>query len=149
LTKRPDRHTGHVPPDGAQPAPWPTSRLVLLVEDEEPVRNYAAELLSALGLSVVSTVDGPDALGLYGQLRGELALVLLDLGLPGIDGAVVLAEINRDDAHVPTIVCSGSDPSELTRELAGQQVAGILQKPYGLRDLREVVEKALGTDSRA
>jgi CheY-like chemotaxis protein len=118
--------------------------LVLLAEDEEPVRRFTAALLAELGFTVAPATDGAEALEVFRSRRGELALILLDLTMPGMSGEDVLAALEREGAGVPVILCSGYDARELRARFAGRAVGGFLQKPYRLEELRTVVAAAVG-----
>src|SRR6266536_2606272 len=80
---------------------WRGHGLVLVVEDEDPVRRYAAGLLTELGFTVVGAADGSQAVDVFRQRQAELALVLLDLTLPGAGGEAVLTEIEAENPKVP------------------------------------------------
>lgn len=123
---------------------WRGHGLVLVVEDEDPVRRYAAGLLTELGFTVVGAADGSQAVDVFRQRQAELALVLLDLTLPGAGGEAVLAEIEAENPKVPVVVCSGRDAREVRRSFAGHNLAGVLPKPYGLEQMRAALRQATG-----
>jgi DNA-binding response OmpR family regulator len=126
---------------GKRAADWHGHGLVLLVEDEEPLRRYAARLLTELGFTVVGAADGAQALDVFRERGAELSLVLLDLTLPGLSGEAVLSEIQQ--AGVPVVLSSGADSLEVRRRFAGRGVAGFLAKPYGLDQLRTTLRDAV------
>ncbi len=124
-------------------ADWRGQGLVLVVEDEDPVRRYATGLLTELGFTVVGAADGTQALEIFRQRHHELALILLDLTLPGLTGEAVLAGIEDNDSKVPVVVCSGLDVRQVRRSFAGHHLAGVLPKPYGLDQMRTAVREAV------
>jgi two-component system, cell cycle sensor histidine kinase and response regulator CckA len=100
---------GTVPPDPKRTDDWRGGGLVLVVEDEVPVLRLTTALLTTLGFEVVAATDGPGAIEAYRRHRDELALILLDLTMPGMDGDAVLSELERDRTPIPIVLSSGSD----------------------------------------
>jgi CheY-like chemotaxis protein len=114
------------------PAEWRGHGLVLVVEDEDPLRRYAARLLADLGFTVVGAADGTEAVEVFRERGTELALVLLDVSLPGLSGEALLDQLTG----VPVVLCSGYDARTARRQFGEHHVAGYLAKPYGLDQLR-------------
>jgi two-component system cell cycle sensor histidine kinase/response regulator CckA len=119
---------------------WHGQGLVLLVEDEAPVRRYAARLLAELGFTVVGAADGAEAVAVFHERGAELALVLLDVSLPGPSGEELLDEIKG----VPVVLCSGYDARTARRRFGDHPVAGFLAKPYGLDQMRTALREVVG-----
>jgi CheY-like chemotaxis protein len=132
-----------VPPDTGQAGDWRGSGLVLVVEDEDPVLRFATGMLTTLGFNVVSATDGVGALEVFQRHRDELALVLLDLTMPGMDGEELLSELERGPGRVPIVVSSGHDIVDLGMRLNRDRLAGFLQKPYRLEEMRATLQDAL------
>src|SRR5262245_37545381 len=109
---------------------------VLVVEDDLPTREALALVLRGEGLEVDAAADGATALG---RLRSAAppGLVVLDLVLPALDGWALRAEMLLDPllAAVPVLVCSGAP--DLPARAAALRAAGVLVKPFELRDLAE------------
>jgi CheY-like chemotaxis protein len=120
---------------------------ILLVDDEEAIRTMGALALSRLGFAVLTAADGREALSLYAQHRDEIALVLLDLTMPHMDGEETFRELRLLDPQVPVVLSSGYSEQEVTSRLAGQNVAGFVQKPYTLELLRERLREALSGET--
>jgi len=135
----PDMPTGDAPA-GDRRAPG----LVLVVDDEALVRRLATRLLARLGFGTVEAADGAETVEILRRRHEELALVLLDLTVPGLDVEELLAIAEEAGSAVPVVICTGSDTKELgRRRFAGRRVAGYLQKPYGLAGLRAALDDAL------
>ena len=79
---------------------------VLIVEDNEPSRDALARRLNRRGYTVIAAVDGHEGVSLARSARPDL--ILMDLGLPGIDGweATTRLKTDRDTRHIPVIVLS-------------------------------------------
>jgi two-component system, OmpR family, KDP operon response regulator KdpE len=121
---------------------------VLLVEDDEAARHAVATNLAARGYRVAEAADGRTALRLWEASRPDL--VLLDLGLPDVDGMAVIVRIRRE-ATTPILVLSarGQEKDRVAALDAGAD--DYLTKPYGLAELhsrvRAVLRRVAGPDA--
>jgi two-component system copper resistance phosphate regulon response regulator CusR len=106
---------------------------VLLIEDEPRIRAFFAHGLGAEGFSVDERDDGQ--LGLRRALDEEYDLVILDLGLPSMDGLSVLEELKRERPEVPVLILSAR--SDLRTKLAAFSLGACdyLEKPFAFDDL--------------
>lgn len=123
--------------------------LVLVVEDEDPVRRYTVSLLEELGFTVLQAADGVEAIAVLRERGAEISAMLLDHSMPGLSGEQVLAELEREGIGVPTVLTSGHDRTALERRFAGHEVAGYLQKPFRIEALDEVVRRAVAKRAQA
>ena len=117
------------------PAAVATSRL-LVVEDDDSIRETVGEALRAEGYEVLTCADGSEALGLLsGEPAQPVDLLVLDLMLPGLGGLDLCRELRRFNNNTPILVISARD-SETDRVL-GLEVGAddYLVKPFGLREL--------------
>lgn len=112
-----------------------TARL-LLVEDDESIRETVREALKAEGFDVLACGDGAEALASLTDATAEpVDLVVLDLMLPGLGGLDLCRQLRKNDNSTPILVISARD-SETDRVL-GLEVGAddYLVKPFGLREL--------------
>jgi DNA-binding NtrC family response regulator len=120
-------------------SPVATQGLVLVIDDEEPVREAVMDILEIQGIMVITARDGRAGLTLYRERQADVGLVLLDLSMPGLSGEETFHELRRINPSVSIILSSGYQQSEVTRRFAGQGLVGFLQKPYDVDTLiREV-----------
>jgi two-component system cell cycle sensor histidine kinase/response regulator CckA len=140
--------TEAVPPETDHTDAWRGSGLVLVVEDENQVLRFTTTMLSALGFEVVAAIDAVQALDALRRHRDGLALVLLDVTVPGMTGEDFLAEMERTAAPMPVVLSSGHDKDDLAVRFAGRRVAGVLQKPYRLAELRATLRHVLAGQQR-
>ncbi|WP_236027073.1 response regulator [Geomonas diazotrophica] len=125
----------------AEPVLWRGEGVVLLVDDEESIRSTGSELLRELGFEVITAADGCEALEIY-RNHPAIALVLLDLTMPHMDGEQCFRELRQVDPAVRVIMSSGFSEHEVSQKFAGKGLAGLIQKPYKLSSLREVLRAA-------
>lgn len=121
--------------------PWASS--VLLMDDDEVVRNVAGQMLLALGLSRELAADGRDALERFERARQRGApfdLAILDLTVPaGMGGMECFAELCRLDPDLKVVVSSGYSNAPVLADYERHGLAGILVKPYRLQDLQQLL----------
>ena len=117
---------------------WRGSGTVLLVDDEETIRALGSEMLKELGYQVVTAEDGRQGLEIF-KSRDDIALVILDLTMPHLDGEQCFRAMRQVDPKVKVIMSSGFNEQEITHKFAGKGLAGFIEKPYKLSTLREVL----------
>lgn len=116
---------------------------VLLVEDEESLRLPVAKMLRRSGFSVIEAGDGDTALELFRAGQPELSVVLLDLTLPGLAGAELLAALRRIRSDARVILTTAYSTEIATAAMGPEQAWRFIRKPYRLRDLIELLRAAL------
>ena len=119
---------------------------ILLVEDEELLRDAAKEILSANGYKVLTAGDGEEATQIYSRRKSEIALVVSDLGLPKIQGDELFRNVKGINPKVKAIFASGYLEPHLKSELLKAGVKDFIQKPYVpteiLKKVRETLDHA-------
>ena len=113
---------------------------ILLVEDDERTRKAVAANLAGHGYGVRAAADGEEALVLWELRRPDL--ILLDLGLPGIDGIGVLRRVRRD-ATTPVVILSARGEERDKVEALDAGADDYLAKPFGMAELHARVRAAL------
>ena len=142
---KPMAHAAAAAPAAPKPLAQPGAERVLLVDDEAGVRETASKLMTRLGFQVLCAADGEQAIALFRVQAPRIALVLLDLTMPHLDGVQTLAELRRIRPDVPVIVSSGHSESDVRQRFAGLPVNGYVAKPYTLESLRTALANALST----
>lgn len=117
--------------------------IVLFVDDEEVLRECNVNMLQLLGFEVLTAKDGPETLDVYRQNQNRITLVLLDIGLPGMDGFEVLSRLKKIDPAVKVIIHTGFPKETLTGKVKPGEIAGYIQEPFTMEDLRQVLDEAL------
>jgi len=119
---------------------WKGSGTVLLVDDEETVRGIGKEMLQELGFTTITAGDGREAVEIF-KITPDIALVIMDLTMPHMDGEQCFRELRTMGHNVKVIMSSGYNEQEVTQKFAGKGLAGFIQKPYKLSDLKEAIRK--------
>ena len=130
----------------ATPAPaavWSGHGTVLLVDDEDAVRDLGQRMLEKLGFRALVAADGTAATRLLQDHRDEIAVVILDLTMPDMDGEEVFDALQKIKPGVPILMCSGFDEQSVTCNQAGPGYAGFLPKPYQQAALRAKLRAVL------
>jgi signal transduction histidine kinase len=132
-------------PAGNEPEiPSAFSGTVLLVDDEPVILESTAALLSMMGFSVITAMDGVDAVAQFEQAKHGIDLVLMDLTMPRMSGHEAFERMRALRADVPVILCSGYSEQDLTEEFRTQSATGFLQKPYHVTELKRAIHACLG-----
>ena len=119
---------------------------ILLVEDEEDIRDLGAKLLNEIGYRVVTAVNGKEALEIYQRDRESISLVILDLIMPVMDGRRCLDEILRINPNARVVIASGYSESGPANGVMDSGAKGFVQKPYNMRKLLTTVREVLDND---
>jgi CheY-like chemotaxis protein len=124
----------------------PSGPLLLLVEDNETIRNAFAILLEESGYAVLQAARGADALRIAGERDPDL--ILLDLGLPDIGGLQVARTLKsrEETRHIPIVALTGRALETDREACLAAGCTGYLTKPINTEDLlRQVPEFIRGT----
>ncbi len=117
--------------------------MILLVEDDDLVRDALTYSLEALNYQVLGAANGREALRLYQQKYQEIDLVLSDLVMPELGGRELLAFLREENPSVKAIVLTGYPSADQEGELRLLGATGWCQKPVSLENLSRVVAQAL------
>lgn len=116
---------------------------VLLVEDEDAVRAFAARALGQRGYKVLEASTGAEALEVFEDHEGDVDLVVSDVVMPEMDGPTLMNELRRDHPDIKIIFMSGYAEDAFRRNLAENEEFMFLQKPFDLKHLAAAVKTAL------
>ena len=130
-------------PSTVRPVPLHTDGVVLVVDDEDAVRELAQEMLERLGVTVLVAADGRRALEVYREHQEKISCVLLDLTMPEMDGVETFRELRNLRSDVLVVLSSGYNEEEVKERYGELGLAGFLQKPYQLRNLVDMLRRVL------
>lgn len=131
------------PQKRAEPADLTGAGSILVVEDEDPVRNFVVATLKDCGYQVTEAEDGEEALELI-QDGGEFDLVISDVMMPDLDGpSMVLRARENHGLKSPVIFMSAYAESAVREQLDVVDGAGYIQKPFTLKSVATLVKQTL------
>jgi two-component system cell cycle sensor histidine kinase/response regulator CckA len=132
----------------APPADNKRRPVVLLIDDEAPVRKVAGDMLENLGHSVLRAGSAEEALGLLEQNLDRVDLAVLDLIMPGVSGAEVFRRLRQLRPGLPVLLCSGYSREEEAERLLREGASAFIQKPFGLARLAEGLGRLRGREEQ-
>lgn len=121
--------------------PYPTGNgeLVLIVDDEENIREITKATLEKFGYQTLTAADGTEALALYAQNQTQIKVVLTDMAMPFLDGAATIRALRKINPDLPIIAASGLLPTEAE----SLNVNAFLKKPYAAEKLLTTLAEIL------
>ncbi|MGO9662372.1 MAG: response regulator [Polyangia bacterium] len=122
---------------------WKGHGQILVVDDEETVRNLTRRMLERTGFTVLSAEDGHQAVEIFKQVMAVVDLVILDLTMPHLDGEACFRELRLMKPEVKVILSSGYNEQDVVNLFAGEGLAGFIQKPYTSDELITKVRDVL------
>jgi two-component system cell cycle sensor histidine kinase/response regulator CckA len=135
-----------------QPAvPHPPCReLILVVDDEEVIREVVQKTLCAHGYRVITAGDGTEAIAQFSQNRGEIKAVLTDIMMPFMDGVTLSRTLKKMDPSIQIIATSGMGSAKGRQDkaaaLASLQINTFLNKPYSANEILTAIGELLSSD---
>ncbi|HEX8678442.1 MAG TPA: response regulator, partial [Chthoniobacterales bacterium] len=117
---------------------------ILLVEDEEMLRDLGVEILQSEGYRVLTAKDGVEAVEIFSANRDAIGLVVCDLGLPRMGGRDVFMKLKEMKPSVRAIVVSGYIEPAQRSEILKAGVIDTVQKPYDFGELVNKIQSVIG-----
>ncbi len=122
---------------------------ILLVEDEEMLRDLGVEILEGEGYRVIAAKDGMEAVEFFEANRDEIGLVICDLGLPRLGGREAFLKMKEMKPAVRVIVASGYLEPAIRSEMLKAGVLDTIQKPYDFNVLLAKIRSVIGPEEVA
>ncbi len=123
--------------------PRGNGELILVVDDEEAVRQLTRQILEAFGYRVLLAIDGSDAIALFAVQQHDISLVLTDMMMPIMDGNAVIRVLMKLRPDVRLIAASGLHENHVVAKAMSGGVKHFLTKPYTAESLLVLIRKAL------
>ncbi len=114
---------------------------ILIVDDEPEICKMVTEFLFDAGYAASYALNGPDGLARIKQ--DPPSLVLLDIGMPGMDGIEVMRQIQKLSPSLPVVILTGSPDTETVKKMAALGACEYLTKPIHLETLLDQFVKDL------
>jgi PAS domain S-box-containing protein len=132
--------------DGIVVAEGSEARLILVVEDDRPVRNALTESLALLNYRVLEVAHGEEALRILEMRGDEIDLIVSDVVMPKMGGIALFHALQKKGIAVPMILLTGHPLQREVEELCQQGLKGWLLKPPDMEQLAQVVASALNQE---
>lgn len=116
---------------------------LLLVDDEAFILQMTAAALEGNGFRVLTAADGASAIAMFSQYRDEIAVVVLDMMMPGLDGLQTLSQLRRLDPEIKVIASSGLRTAQREADASEHGAKAFLPKPYSEVQLLQVLTEVL------
>lgn len=117
--------------------------IVLVIDDEEVVRNVTKRMLARLGYTPLLADDGPQGIELYAKHKDEIVCVLLDMTMPRMSGEDTFGHLKKINPELSVLLMSGYSEQEASNRFSGKGVSAFMQKPYTPQDLQEKLNEIL------
>jgi CheY-like chemotaxis protein len=116
---------------------------VLIAEDEPNMRSLLCRSLSRIGYQVITAGDGQEVIDLYHRHKERVQVVLLDIGLPKIQGWDVIVQLRRANPHLSIVVTSGYIDPNLKIKMDEAGVDAVVYKPYAIGQIVETLQEVM------
>ena len=117
--------------------------LVLLVDDEESIREVTRQALEQFGYRVLTARQGAEAVSLFVQYRGEISVVVTDMNMPVMDGPALISAIRRLDPEIPIIGSSGLVADGSMSKAVDAGVTEFIAKPHSVSALLAMLQRVV------
>ncbi|MEM7113446.1 MAG: cache domain-containing protein [Chloroflexota bacterium] len=124
----------------------PLTGTILVIDDEEAVRRVTSDILTDMGMRVLTAVNGRQGVEMYQQYQNEISVVLLDLKMPVMDGHEAYQALLKMDPSVNVILSSGYSEGEVGDYFVSETAVTFLQKPYSYERLIAKVRETIFTN---
>jgi CheY-like chemotaxis protein len=119
------------------------SETILVIEDEEDLRELLTSMLHDYGYSILVARDGLEALERYRRHRQNIELIITDMDLPKLNGAAVSQAILNDNPDARIILISGFLEAALKESILASGVREFVAKPYTMAQMLQIIRKVL------
>ena len=116
---------------------------ILLVDDESAMREIGTDILEGSGFKVLTAADGLEAVDIYRKKSKEIALVILDLVMPKMDGGQTFLELKKINPKVKSIFCTGFASDAIITQLLAEEHIPAVQKPVRQEEFLHMVQETL------
>jgi len=122
--------------------------LILVIDDEPEIGEFASTILADEGYKVIVARDGFEALRIFQQIHDQIGLIILDFFLPVMDGDAVFEELKAINPKVNVVLSSGFAEQSKIGMMLAQGLRGFIPKPYTREKLLEQVHSSIDASQR-
>lgn len=120
---------------------------ILLIEDEELVRNTAKRILQTLGYRVQTAKNARQGIAIYRKKAGDFDLVIVDWIMPQIDGRECFKQLKKINPSIKALITTGLDPKAKQKEFLDLGFLGLIPKPFQIPSLSSTLAQALNGET--
>ncbi len=124
------------------PAP---QRTVLIVDDEDVIRDLLADVVSDRGYRVLTAASGKDAIEIVKIEKKAVNLVVLDMLMPELDGRQTYEQMKQIVPDLHVLVATGFGREDVARGLMELGIRGVVSKPFHIEDLMTLIDSHVGS----
>jgi DNA-binding response OmpR family regulator len=121
---------------------------VLLVEDEDALREAAADFLAVRGYKVLAACDGSEGLSVGSKFAERIDVLITDLVMPGLSGRVLAHELSKIHPETHIMYMSGYSDAAVLEDAAMDATSAFLRKPFRLDALSAKIREVLGPQAQ-
>ena len=119
--------------------------LILVVDDEDQIREITKKILETHGYKVITANDGKEAIALYSQHKEKIKLVLMDMMMPVMDGPASIRELCKANPEVKVVAVSGLTEKDKLAKVDDAHVQAFISKPYAAEKLLKTIHEVMST----
>ena len=120
-----------------------STRTILVIDDEQSVREVVQAALQETGFQVLLAGSGHEALDIFVERASEIDAVLLDMSMPRMSGEQTLVKLRRMRPHVKVLLTSGHSEQEVSQTFEGKTVPAFIQKPFRASELIDRIQQVV------
>lgn len=119
------------------------SETILLVDDEDPLRNLGEQIFTKYGYKVIKAPNGEAAVKIYEEKRKDIDLILLDLIMPGMGGKKCLERLLQINPKAKVVIASGYSSEGSSQDLLKEGAKGFIGKPFNMKEMLQAIREVL------
>ena len=123
--------------------PAPGDGTILIVDDEEMIIEVGEALLKKLGYRVLTADSGEEGIEVYRKNKDVIALVILDMVMPGMNGADTYCRLKKINPGIRILLSSGYSLEGAAKEILQESTDGFIQKPFDVKKLSDKIQQFL------
>jgi PAS domain S-box-containing protein len=122
------------------------NELIFVIDDEKDIRSFISEVLQSHGYRVLLAANGDQALDIYKKHSQGIALVILDMVMPGMGGEEAFLKMKEINPHILALLSTGYSQDGRVSEILSKGVKGFIQKPYDFNQLLTKLRQILDSE---
>lgn len=116
-----------------------SNKTILIIDDEEMIRNVISRMLKTKDYQVLEAVNGEQALEMLADNLTSVNFVLLDLSMPGMSGEETFDRLKQMNSELKIIISTGYISNDLKNDLIRKGALKIMEKPFEMKDLLDLI----------